>query len=96
MLNLQNRAAIALRLLDPEDRTAVDDAIARLQAQMEQGRGFSPFEGTQLSRLTDGFYLLRMEPWGILFTPESTGLVIDDIFPLERLEWMRGAARQPA
>lgn len=97
MLNLQNRAAIALRLLDPPDRALIGDAIARLQAQTWRGSPPEAFNGYEVRALASGAYLLRMEPWGIFFKPEAGDLVVEDIFPLERLEWLRGrTAAQPA
>lgn len=96
MLKLQNRAAIALRLLDPPDRVLIDEAIARLQAQTRRGSHPEAFNGYELRALASGSYLLRMEPWGIFFKPEAGDLVVEDIFPLERLEWLRGRITAPA
>lgn len=92
MPSFQNRAAIALRLVDPEDRTLIERAIARLQAQAGQGSPMQPFDGYELRPLASGSYLLRMEPWGIFFKTTAGELVIEDIFPLERLEWLQGRA----
>ncbi|MBB4637385.1 hypothetical protein [Longimicrobium terrae] len=96
MLNFQNRAAIALRLLDPSDRAMIDEAIARLLAQTRPGSHPEAFNGYEIRALASGSYLLRMEPWGIFFKPEAGDLVIEDIFPLERLEWLRGRITAPA
>lgn len=92
MLSFQNRAAIALRLLDPEDRILIDQAIARLGAQVRQGSPIQSFNGYELRSLASGAYLLRMEPWAILFRTDADGLAIEDIFPFERLEWLQGRA----
>lgn len=97
MLKLKRPAHIALRLLDPEDRDVVNEAISRLLSLTAPGAPYDSVPGYAVRNWKDGLYMLTVDSqWGLFFSEQEGDLVVSDVFPLGRLQMFGHPVPQPA
>jgi hypothetical protein len=92
MVKLDRKSTIALNSLDDDDRDLVQAALATLE-EVAGTRRSSRSPAGRVVHLPSGVEMLTVTPTlAVMFREESGDILVEDIFPPERLRILSGGA----